>query len=342
MSKIWYGALIIFFLILFPIGAHATEVGFVPSSGIWFSEQAVTPGEAVKVYAVIINNAYPSVQAEVVFYDNGDAAGTVSVDKLEKEQARELWISWTPNTGSHKITARFTRAIVTGLDGKQVTLDPTALNTIGESSFLAPASSGSGQTSGSAVGTQTSGSGSIGGQAGGGSASVQGSGNVNIQSASALVQNANTLTGDGVMVQVVKNGDKLILGVASPQTTVNAQTPADTVNSTHQITVTSGGIKKTDAASSTGDTQVKSSSLFATVLDKIKNAGETVRQAREITAQTFHQAQGLAEQGKARVEEARRSAQAARGNKIALAWAGFLGLLALSAFLSYMKWRRFR
>lgn len=298
-----YFFLSIFFgVVLFgtPHSARATEVGFVPSSGIWFSKQSIAPGESIKVYAVIINNAYPLVQATVAFYDNGDEAGTIEVNNLEQEQARELWIKWTPHPGSHKVTARFTHAAIIGLDGTKKILDPLMLNTIGESSFVAPAASG--QTDIGAPETDARGS--------------------------SIVQSANMLAGDGVTVQVKKEGDNLTLSIVPSNSAIDTGKKFGTIASPDN----SGSSTLVDRTKNT----------VVSTVEKIKNIGESVRAAREITVRTIHDARGVIENSRARAEAAGNIFREMRRNKIALAWGGFLGFIVLAGILSYARWRKYR
>ncbi|MBI5230174.1 MAG: hypothetical protein HY981_02665 [Candidatus Magasanikbacteria bacterium] len=327
--------LLIFFVVVLagvPYAARATEVGFVPSSGIWFSKQSVAPGESVKVYAVIINNAYPVVQATVAFYDNGDETGIIKIDKLEQEQARELWIQWAPHPGSHKVTARFINAAMVGIDGKETTLDASALNTIGESSFNAPAGSPAGWSTAVGVSAQ-------------GATVLQKSNPVNTTPVSVLAQNANALAGDGVMVQVKKEGDKLLLRVVAPDFVAGGQEASANAAATTKIANVAS--KNNDAVSARN---VSASSTFLdrvkntveTAVEKIKNVGDTARGIRERTVSTIHDARNAVEKGRVRAEGIGNAARETGRNKIALAWGGFLAFIALSGVLSYARWRKFR
>ena len=58
-----------------PFGVRAADISFVPLTGIWFSSQSVIPGNTIKIYTVVINNVYPTVNVEIAFYDNGDELG---------------------------------------------------------------------------------------------------------------------------------------------------------------------------------------------------------------------------------------------------------------------------
>lgn len=99
-----------------PMAALAAGVGFVPSGGIWFSSTDIKAGDAVRVYTVFVNTAYPELDATVVFYDNDDAIETLEVRALKKEEARQLRVFWSPVAGKHTVSVRVNKA--TAIDDK--------------------------------------------------------------------------------------------------------------------------------------------------------------------------------------------------------------------------------
>lgn len=324
-------------LISAPYAAQATEVGFVPSSGIWFSKQTIAPGGTVKIYAVIVNNAYSAVRANIAFYDNGDEIGIIKVEKLEKERAHELWMQWTPHPGSHKIAARFIHAAVVGADGKETVLDPAEINTIGENSFVAPPS----VLAGGSAAVGASGPGGVVQQGSADSLGVL-QGNIVASStfAASLAQNANALAGDGVTVQVKKEGDQLVLNILAP-VSLSSNVPAR--NQESLVNSAASAPENAARASSVSSTLVERvKNTVETAVEKIKNIGETVRNAREITVRTIHGARDAAEIARAKAEVVGQTARGVGRNKIALAWGGFLAFIALAGILSYARWRKFR
>lgn len=330
---------VFFAVILFsaPHAAQATEVGFVPSSGIWFSKQAIAPGGTVKIYAVIVNNAYLAVHADIAFYDNGDEIGIIKVEKLEKERAHELWMQWTPHSGSHKIAARFIRAAVVGADDKETALDPAELNTIGESSFVSPSSLSAGGST--AVGASGQ-SGVVPQGSTDSLGALQGNSAASSTFIASLAQNANTLAGDGITVQVKKEGEQLVLNILPP-TIISS----DTRERDKDLLVNNAAFAPENAAragptSSTLIERVKST--VETAVEKIKNIGDAARAAREITVRTIHEARSAAGITREKAELVGQTARGVSRNKIALAWGGFLVFIALAGIVSYARWRKYR
>ena len=115
--------------LLLPVVALAANVGFVPSTGIWFSKTELVPHEMVRVYTAIFNNDYYSLSGTVVFYDNSSIIDTVQVKNVPKETAQQLKVLWEPTEGAHAISARFTKAVATDVNGVTQVL---SLNTIND------------------------------------------------------------------------------------------------------------------------------------------------------------------------------------------------------------------
>jgi len=113
---------------LFPIIVFAANVGFVPSTGLWFSRTSFLPGETISVYTVIFNNDYYGLDGTVVFYDNNNVIGAVSVKNLSEESAKQLKVLWQPVAGEHALSARFTSATVVDSEGNRTNLDLASIN----------------------------------------------------------------------------------------------------------------------------------------------------------------------------------------------------------------------
>lgn len=109
--------LFIFVFSCIPAGVNATQVGFVPAGGIWFSRTELKPQEMIRVYTVVVNNNYNSLRGVVAFYDNDDIIETVKFEDLKKDEARQLQVFWVPSAGNHRISARFTLAEATNEAG---------------------------------------------------------------------------------------------------------------------------------------------------------------------------------------------------------------------------------
>lgn len=109
---------------------NAANVGFVPSTGIWFSDTSVSPGQTTQIYTAIINNAYNSLGGSVSFYDNNQVIGTSNFENLIMGDAALIHIGWTPTAGQHTLSARFTKAVATDSSGKQSTLSLSDINSV--------------------------------------------------------------------------------------------------------------------------------------------------------------------------------------------------------------------
>src|SRR6266403_819509 len=87
--------------LLLPSTAFMATVGFVPSTGVWFSTSTFDPNQSIKVYTVVVNNDYASLDGTVGFYDNDKLIGSTSFKSLAKESAQQLSINWVPSQGDH-------------------------------------------------------------------------------------------------------------------------------------------------------------------------------------------------------------------------------------------------
>lgn len=121
--------LVILVSVLFlPELVSATQAGFVPSNGIWFSRTELLPQESVRIYTVVINNNYYALNGLVVFYDNDDVIDSVEVTLLKKGEARQLSVFWQPTAGDHRVSARFTKAEAIDDKGRKTVLSLDAIN----------------------------------------------------------------------------------------------------------------------------------------------------------------------------------------------------------------------
>jgi hypothetical protein len=102
----------VFLFLLFPNLAHAAGIGFVNSSGIWFSSDPAFGGTPVKAYTVVLNNDYKKLTATIAFLDNGTEFARTTVDVLQ-DDARQITVIWTPTYGTRTVAAKFISATVT-------------------------------------------------------------------------------------------------------------------------------------------------------------------------------------------------------------------------------------
>lgn len=135
MRKIIFSLLV---SLLVPVAAFAAQVGFVPSTGVWFSRTDLKPGEMVHVYTVVVNNVYHELNGTVAFYDNDSVIGFAEFTGLKKDEAKQLRAAWEPDEGNHRISARFTRAEAVDEAGKKTALSLEAIvGTTGQPLVLA-------------------------------------------------------------------------------------------------------------------------------------------------------------------------------------------------------------
>ncbi len=120
-------AALLMFFVMTP-QAQAATVGFVPSTGVWFSPTTFSPGEEVSVNTVIINDAYSSLNGQVIFLDNGEQIGSVVVDNLTEGTARQVNILWRPAVGEHSVVARLINVSAINEAGETEAVDLSAIN----------------------------------------------------------------------------------------------------------------------------------------------------------------------------------------------------------------------
>lgn len=103
---------LVFIFLVFPNLANAAGIGFVNSSGIWFSSDPAFGGIPVKAYTVVLNNDYKKLTAVIAFLDNGAEFARTTVDVLQ-DDARQITVIWTPTYGTRTVAAKFISATVT-------------------------------------------------------------------------------------------------------------------------------------------------------------------------------------------------------------------------------------
>lgn len=123
-------ALLLSTYLLAPTAGMAANVGFVPSTGLWFSRDSFYPKETIRIYTVVINNEYASLDGVVAFYDNSDIIDKVEVKGIPKEGAKLLRVFWEPTEGAHAVSARFIKAVATDEKGIKKELDIQTITSI--------------------------------------------------------------------------------------------------------------------------------------------------------------------------------------------------------------------
>lgn len=121
-------------LLLLPFEAHAASIGFVHSSGVWFSQEPPFSGIAVKAYTVVLNNEYKSLTATIAFFDDGKEFARTTIT-IPEEEARQISAIWSPSFGKHAVAAKFISATGTDSSGNVKQLSQSELD-----NFTAPIS----------------------------------------------------------------------------------------------------------------------------------------------------------------------------------------------------------
>lgn len=121
----------ILLILLSPLTVHAAGIGFVNSSGIWFSSEPAFASIPVKAYTVVLNNDFKKLTATIQFIDNGSEFARTTVEVLQ-DDARQITVIWTPTTGTHTIAAKFVSATVIDFNGNTKILSATEISNLAE------------------------------------------------------------------------------------------------------------------------------------------------------------------------------------------------------------------
>ena len=123
MYRVALGATLAF---LFTTPALAAPVGFVPSAGVWFSQDVFFADDEVKVLTVVVNNSYQKLDGIVGFSDNKTLLGSTAVS-VDFEQAKQVSLLWKATQGDHEITVAFLSAQAVDLQGKTISVSDAQL-----------------------------------------------------------------------------------------------------------------------------------------------------------------------------------------------------------------------
>lgn len=122
--------LIILIALFFPLTAvRAAGIGFVPSSGVWFSSDPVFSNLATKVFTVVVNNQYQRLTAVIAFFDNDSEFARTNLD-IGMEEAHQISGIWKPLYGQHVVVAKFVSAVGTDVSGSAHQLTTDEINAI--------------------------------------------------------------------------------------------------------------------------------------------------------------------------------------------------------------------
>lgn len=97
-------------LSLLPLATYA-EFDFVVSRGVWLSDKNALAGDKVKLYTVINNNEFSSLTTQVQFFNSGTLIGTVQVNNLAREEARQIALEYTLPAGKYTIAVALANAV---------------------------------------------------------------------------------------------------------------------------------------------------------------------------------------------------------------------------------------
>lgn len=100
--------LTLLFTFLYTPLAAAQELNAGIVQGLWYSQEKVFAGEAVRIYVAIRNNTGSDLSGTVEFYDNNVRLTRKTVQALDG-RIIESWADWKPTYGEHELSATLTR-----------------------------------------------------------------------------------------------------------------------------------------------------------------------------------------------------------------------------------------
>lgn len=98
--------------------------GFAKQS-LFLSKSPVTEGDAVRIYAVLSNNATSSFSGTVVIADGDADIGSASVS-IPAGGTQTVSVSWKPSAGQHPVTAKLTAGDGTVVESESETFSVSA------------------------------------------------------------------------------------------------------------------------------------------------------------------------------------------------------------------------
>jgi hypothetical protein len=119
MKTYWHSLsiLFVFLCVLCASQAQASSTGFIPGQ-IWYSKDTLVAGDTVKIYTVVWNANPEPINVRVEFYDKTTVLGTRDI-VLEKEQLKDVSVSWNVTAGDHVISAKITSSTITTAGKKE-------------------------------------------------------------------------------------------------------------------------------------------------------------------------------------------------------------------------------
>lgn len=98
--------------------ADAQEVSFV-SNPVWLSTERTTEGETVLLSTVITKSGADAVSGDVEFFANGSSIGTADFSLPADVGGAVASVSFVPLPGTHRISAKVTRAVIVRNGGEE-------------------------------------------------------------------------------------------------------------------------------------------------------------------------------------------------------------------------------
>jgi hypothetical protein len=104
---------------------NVKNLGFIPSTLIWYSKDPFFAGDKIRIYSAVFNNSEYDFTGIVEFYDKGTLIGKSEFSVANGGGIRDVWIDWTAIKGSHKISARITNGKISSAEGasEEIVLD---------------------------------------------------------------------------------------------------------------------------------------------------------------------------------------------------------------------------
>lgn len=100
-------------IVLWPLGAHAVELGFI-NSNIWASKTNAIVGDHITIFAVLVNNSDNGLSGNVVFEEDGTGqlVSTPAPFTLERGGTSNVLSSvWVATVGDHRFRAKIINAM---------------------------------------------------------------------------------------------------------------------------------------------------------------------------------------------------------------------------------------
>jgi hypothetical protein len=99
--------------------AAPKNLGLIPSTTIWYSQDPFYTGDRIRIYTAVYNNSQYDLTGTVEFFDNKTLIGKSDFSLAKGGGLRDVWTDWTVTRGSHRISAKISNAKIS-LPGQEV------------------------------------------------------------------------------------------------------------------------------------------------------------------------------------------------------------------------------